>query len=44
MLWKDIKPLRTDLDLKDLNLKEGERPNLRPIETSQGCLIILKSA
>jgi len=43
MLWKDIKPLR-DIDLKDLNVKEGERPNLRPIETSQGCLITLKTA
>lgn len=44
MLWKDVRPLRSDLDLKQLNLKDIEKPFLRPIETSIGCLITLKSA
>jgi hypothetical protein len=39
MLWKDIRAVRTEEDLPNMNLKKGYRPYLRPIESSVACEI-----
>lgn len=42
MLWKDVRDVRSEHDLKNFENKPGHRPYLRPIDTSVGCKLILK--
>lgn len=44
MLWKDVREVRSEIDLVDLDVKKGQRPHIRPIETTVGCQFVVLQA